>query len=196
MLPQLDAAPTPGGHPADARSVVSWGVVAVACGVAFGVLLGSWCRAFADTSSVNGVLANLATPWVGAAFFLGVIVSRQPGEPDRRVGRPVPAALAGAIAGTICLVVATIVYYGPARTGSLDFGGAVLRTAFWIVAGIVAGVVFGAAGAVFRTASSPRLRATCAVVLGAVVVGELGFVVLVGATNYDAMVLAVLRDAI
>ena len=116
--------------------------------------------------------------------------TRRPGQ--RRVRRPVPEAIAGAIAGTVCLVVATLVYYGPARTGHFDFSGAVFRTVFWTAAGIAAGIVFGAAGAVWRSASSERLRSVCVVAFGSVVVGEAAFLMLAGATRYDA----VLRRAI
>ena len=145
---------------------------------------------------MSGVLANLAAPWIAAAFVSGAIVARPPGDSQMRVARPIGAAILGATAGTVCLVVATIVYYGPARTGGFDFSGAIVRTAFWTVAGIAAGVVFGAAGAVWRTASSPRLRAISVVSLGSVVVGEAAFLVLVGATKYDALALSVLRDVL
>ena len=194
MLPQLDAAPSrPSAPSAGASPRAERLLVAVGWGVAFGVLLGCWCRVFAHSSSVNGVLANLAAPWVAAAFLSGVIVARLPGEPERRVSRPTSAATAGAIAGTVCLVVATIVYYGPARTGGFDFSGAVVRTAFWVLAGIVAGIVVGAAGAVWRTASSPRLRAISVVGFGAIVVGEAGFLVVAGAAKYDALAITVAR---
>jgi hypothetical protein len=193
MLPQLDASPSPTRRSVTAGSSSERALFAVGCGLAFGVLLGCWCRAFANTSSVNGVLADLAAPWVAAAFLSGVIVARPPGEPGRRIPRPTSAAFAGAIAGSVCLVVATIVYYGPARTGGLDFGGAALRTAFWTVAGIVAGVVFGVAGAVWRTASSSRLRAVCVVGFGAIVVGEVGFLVVAGTARYDALAITAAR---
>jgi hypothetical protein len=200
MSPPLDAAPSqPSAHSVGAGPRVERLLGAVAWGLAFGVLLGCWCRVFASSSSINGVLADLAAPWVAAAFLSGVMVARRPGESERRVSRPISAAIAGAIAGTVCLVVATIVYYGPARTGGFDFDGAVLRTAFWIVAGTVAGVVFGAAGAVWRSASSPRLRAVSVVGFGAIVAGEAGFLALAGAAKYDALAIAVartLRDAL
>lgn len=167
-------------------------LIAVGCGLAFGVLLGCWCRAFAYSSSVNGVLANLAAPWVAAAFVSGAVVARSPAASDRRAPRPVIAGIVGAIAGTICLVVATVMYYGPARTGGFDFSGAVFRTTFWTVAGVVFGAVFGAAGALWRTASSPRLRAFSVVSFGAIVVSEVAFLVFVGATKYDAFALPVL----
>jgi hypothetical protein len=193
MLPQLDVSRSPAPRSVTAGSSIERAVVVVGWGLAFGVLLGCWCRAFADASSVNGVLADLAAPWVAAAFVSGVIVAPLPGEPERRIPRPTSAAFAGAIAGSVCLVVATIVYYGPARTGGLDFGGATFRTAFWTVAGIVTGVVFGAAGAVWRTASSGRLRAVCVVGFGATVVGEVGFLVIAGATRYDSLAFTAAR---
>jgi hypothetical protein len=167
-------------------------LLAAGCGLAFGVLLGCWCRVFAHSSSVSGVLANLASPWVAAAFASGAVAAARPSGSEGRVARPVPEAIAGAIAGTICLVVATIVYYGPARTGGFDFSGAVFRTVFWTVAGVAAGVVFGAAGAVWRAASNPRLRAVCSVAFGAIVVGEAAFLVVAGATKYEAFAWPVL----
>ena len=211
MLAHLDDAPSPhvpppppsrfpppqtdGGRsaPSDGRrSAEAWTpdldhvLLAVCCGLAFGVLLGCWCRVFAHSSSVNGVLANLASPWVAAAFASGAVAAARPSATTRRVPRPVPEAVTGAVAGTICLVVATIVYYGPARTGGFDFSGAVFRTAFWTAAGVAAGVLFGAAGAVWRAASNPRLRAVGSVAFGAIVVAEAAFLVVAGATKYDA----------
>jgi len=186
-------APSRGRRGAEARTPDGEHLLlAVGCGLASGVLLGCWCRVFAHSSSVNGVLANLASPWVAAAFASGAVAAARPRAPEGRVARPIPEAIAGAVAGTICLVVATIVYYGPARTGGFDFSGAVFRTVFWTVAGIGAGALFGAAGAVWRAASNPRVRAVGSVAFGAIVVGEAAFLVVAGATKYDAFAWPVL----
>jgi hypothetical protein len=217
MLARLDAAPStrvpppppppfPPPRPVGGRRVQSTGrpgagvttpdlgrvLLSVGCGLAFGVLLGCWCRVFAHASSVNGVLANLASPWVAAAFASGAVAASRRRGVERRVARPVPEAVVGAVAGTVCLVAATIVYYGPARTGGFDFSGAVFRTVFWIVAGIAAGALFGAAGAIWRAAANPRLRAVGSVAFGAIVVGEAAFLVVAGATKYDAFAWPVL----
>jgi len=158
---------------------------AVAVGSVVGVGLGWWCRAFAGSNSISGVLANLGAPWVVAAFVTGAI-SIGHGQRAGSTRSAVGAALAGALGGAACLVVATLVYYGPARTGSFDFHGAAARTAFWTTASVAVGLVFGAAGSLWRASPCGWVRAGCLVVLGTVIAGEAGFLTVAGATEYDA----------
>lgn len=157
-----------------------------------GIVLGWWCRSFAYSTSINGVLANLGAPWVVAAFIAGAIVSRSgASRTDGRVRPHVGAGFAGALAGIVCLVAATVVYYGPARTGSFDFHGAAVRTVFWTMVSVAAGAVFGAAGALWRVSSSDTVRATSLVGLGTVIAGEAGYLIAVGATGHDTFALNV-----
>ena len=162
-------------------------LVAVFAGTALGVVLGWWCREFAYSDSVNGVLANLGAPWVAVAFLAGAVTAHgRRSRPLDSARRHVVAGLAGALAGMVGLVVATIVYYGPARTGSFDFHGAALQTAFWTMVSVAAGIVFGAAGALWRGSAHDSVRAACLVGLGTVIAGEAGFLIAVGATDRDA----------
>lgn len=167
-------------------------LMAVGVGSLIGIALGWWCRSFAYSNSINGVLANLGAPWVIAAFIAGAVRAGPDGSRSDGLARPhLAAGFAGALAGTIGLVVATIVYYGPARTGSFDFHGAAVRTVFWTMVSVAAGVVFGAAGALWRVSSSDTVRATSLVGLGTVIAGEAGYLIAVGATGHDTFALNV-----
>jgi hypothetical protein len=119
-----------------------------------GIMLGYSCRELADAGTTRaGWLADLASPWIVAAFTVGLLAaSVQPVARDRE-SRLVRSTVAGAVSGAIALLVATIAYYGLARTGGLDFGEAGDKVEFWSVVGLAAGATFGGAGAISRTAT-------------------------------------------
>lgn len=152
---------------------------------------------FAASPSVNGALSDLGAPWIAAAFVAGAVggslVPRQ--ADDRLVGRARPAAIVGAITGATCLVVATIVYYGPARTGSLDVSGAGSSTAVWTGIGVSVGVAFGAIGALWRTARGMSVRLACLVAFGTALTAEAYFLIDIGAAGNESVARHVL-DAV
>src|SRR6478735_5683143 len=135
-------------------------------GGAVGVVLGYWCQRVAGTGGVAGTLAELGAPWILAAFVAGALPMI---AADRRPRAQLGAGVVGALAGATSLVVATVVYYGPARTGRLDVPDARGITAMWAVVGIAVGVVIGAAGALWRSAPSAAQAVGCLVVAGTAV---------------------------
>ncbi len=148
--------------------VLRWLAAPVAGGVV-GVVLGYWCRRFAGTGGVNGTLADLGAPWVVAAFTAGAVTML---AADRRWPAQLGAAVAGALAGATSLVVATLVYYGPAQTGRLDLPDARGVTLVWSIVGVGVGVVIGAAGALWRAAPNGLQATACLVVVGTAVTSE------------------------
>ena len=166
------------------RALLAW-LVALPVGAVVGVALGWWCRAYAGDLSVNGVLADLGAPWIAAAFVAGAVAAFA-AVPVRRATTgafQVSAALAGSLAGATALVVATVVYYGPARTGHLDVSGAGARTVVWTAVGIVVGVVCGGCGALWRAVSGPAGAAACLVVVGVAITSEAFYLLDAGASN-------------
>src|SRR4051794_39221419 len=138
-------------------------------GGAVGVVLGYWCERVAGTGGAAGTLAELGAPWILAAFVAGVLAMV---AADRRPRAQFGAGVVGALAGATSLVVATVVYYGPARTGRLDVPDARGVTAMWAVVGLAVGVVIGAAGALWRSAPNAAQAVGCLVVTGTAVAAE------------------------
>lgn len=95
-------------------------------------------------SRALGLLANLASPWAVAAFFVG----RVAGSPKR-----------GAAAGALTLISGVASYYllGVAAGYSVGAGNLV-----WITVALVAGPVMGLCGAVVRTGDGWGLQAAVA----------------------------------
>ncbi|WP_116995891.1 hypothetical protein [Desertimonas flava] len=147
---------------------------AIVAGLASGAVLGWWCRASAESRSVSGVLADLGAPWIATAFAAGALARLMSAgrRPSDGVSNAVGSAVAGALAGAICLVVATGVYYGPARTGRLDVSGAGSSTVVWSVVGAGIGVLFGAVGALWWSAPTRRQAAACLVAVGTAITAE------------------------
>jgi hypothetical protein len=174
------------------RALLVW-LAALPVGAVVGVVLGWWCRAYAGALSVNGVLADIGAPWIAAAFVAGAVAALA-AVPLRRATTgafQLSAALAGSLAGATALVVATVVYYGPARTGHLDVSGAGTRTVVWTAIGIVVGVVCGGFGALWRAVSGPTGAAACLVVVGVAITSEAFYLLDAGASN-DRLVRSVL----
>ena len=138
-------------------------------GGAVGVVLGYWCQRVAGTGGAAGTLAELGAPWILAAFVAGALPMI---AADRRPRAQFGAGLVGALAGATSLVIATVVYYGPARTGRLDVPDARGVTAMWAIVGIAVGVVIGAAGALWRSAPNALQAVGCLVVAGTAVAAE------------------------
>ncbi|MFI8004711.1 DUF6518 family protein [Streptomyces sp. NPDC086010] len=105
-----------------------------------GLLNGGW----------NAVV-NSAAPWVTVALFIGMLA---PGRWRR-----------AAIAGPISQVGLVVGYYAAAELRS--FPVAMSGVVIWIVAGVVAGPVYGAAGALLRS-SRRRIRTFAAGVTGSI----------------------------
>jgi hypothetical protein len=179
----------PGGDPTRrpvgaSRALLAW-LAALPVGAAVGVVLGYWCRAFAGERSTDGVLADLGAPWIAAAFVAGAVTALA-AVPARRATTgafQASAALAGSLAGATALVVATVVYYGPARTGHLDVTGAGSRTVVWTAVGIVVGVVCGGCGALWRAVSGPTAATACLVVVGVAITSEAYYLLDAGAAD-------------
>jgi hypothetical protein len=101
----------------------------------------------------------LGAPWLAVAWMLGA-VARHP--------------LLGALAGAVALVGGTGAWYAftvwQVGRGALDYA---LPVAFgWSLASIAAGVVFGGAGALWRSAERDWLRALGASILAGSFIGE------------------------
>lgn len=165
------AAPATTGHAPP--MLLAW-FAAIVAGVASGAVLGWWCRASVGGHSVAGVLAELGAPWIATAFAAGALgrVMSSGRRPSDGVSNAVGSAVAGALAGATCLVVATGVYYGPARTGRLDVVGAGSSVVVWSVVGAGVGVLFGALGALWWSSPTRRRAAVCLVAVGTAITGE------------------------
>jgi hypothetical protein len=127
---------------------------------------------------VNGALADLGAPWIAAAFVAGAAPMM---AADRRVRAQLGSAFTGALGGSTCLVIATVVYYGPARTGRLDVTGAVGATFVWTIVGVGVGVVVGVLGALWRSAPTITQAAVCLVALGTALASEAYYLLDTGA---------------
>ena len=134
----------------------------------------------AGTGGVAGTLAELGAPWILAAFVAGALPMI---AADRRPRAQLGAGVVGALAGATSLVVATVVYYGPARTGRLDVPDARGVTAMWAIVGIAVGVVIGAAGALWRSAPNAAQAVGCLVVAGTAVAAEAYYLLDAGDTG-------------
>ena len=134
-----------------------------------------WCSATGAAASPGPAASTARSPtsarrWVVAAFTAGAVTML---AADRRWPAQLGAAVAGALAGATSLVVATLVYYGPAQTGRLDLPDARGVTLVWSIVGVAVGVVIGAAGALWRCgAERPCRRSACLVVAGTAVTSE------------------------
>jgi hypothetical protein len=149
-------------------------LIAVPLGGVAGAALGYWCRRHAGQPSAAGVLADIGAPWILAAFAAGAATMVLTGgrRASSTLGRQLGSGIAGALAGSTCLVAATIVYYGPARTGRLDPTGAGSATAVWAAVGLAVGLVFGAFGAWWRSAPSRWQAAACLAATGLAITAE------------------------
>lgn len=153
--------------------VLAWTTAIVVGGVT-GSVLGWWSRASVGSRSTAGVLAELGAPWIAMAFATGALarLSSSGRRPNDGVSNAVGSAVVGALAGAVCLVAATIVYYGPARTGRLDVAGAGSSAAVWAFVGSGIGVLFGALGALWWSAPTRRQAAACLVAVGTAITAE------------------------
>lgn len=170
-------------HRARSGPPIAAAALAVPLGGLVGVALGYWCRGAAGQRSPGGVLADLGAPWILAAFAAGALTMVLAGGRRRGsgLGYQVGAGIAGAVAGATCLTAATIVYYGPARTGRLDVTGAGSATVVWTGVGIAVGVAFGALGAWWRSAPSRWAAAACLVAAGTAITAEAFYLLDAGA---------------
>lgn len=161
-------------------------MLALPVGVACGVALGWWCRRSIGQVGVSGVLAEVGAPWILTAFIAGALVLAV--TTGRASASPLTAVVAGAVAGASALVVATVIYYGPARTGRLDLDvtGAGSRTAVWAVAGFGVGVLCGALGGLWWSARSRAVALVCAVLVGTALTSEAYYLLDAGMVNSSA----------
>jgi len=154
------------------------GAGAVGSAIVLGLVLGFWCRVDSATSGVEGALADLGAPWIVTAFVAGAVTTAagastvDQGAARRSVVRVAPVAALGAASGAACLMLATFVYYGPARTGAMSVAGAVTPTIVWSVAGVAVGAVFGVAGAIWRATTSTSLSTAALVLVGTSIAAE------------------------
>ncbi|HCT76558.1 MAG TPA: hypothetical protein DGT23_08210 [Micromonosporaceae bacterium] len=109
-----------------------------------GLLPGSW-----------GHLANSGATWVVAAFFAGAYL-----------GRP-------ALHGTVVLFGEVVGYYGAAATFlNQREPQALVGPAVWLAVALVAGPIFGIAGAWWRDEQRPIRRIVAVALLGGVFIAE------------------------
>jgi len=161
--------------------LVRSGAGAVGSAIVLGLVLGFWCRADSASGGVEGALADLGAAWIVTAFVAGAVttaagassVDQGAASTARRsVVRVAPVAALGAASGAACLMLATFVYYGPARTGAMSVAGAVTPTIVWSVAGVAVGAVFGAAGAIWRATNSTSQSTAALVLVGTSIAAE------------------------
>jgi Family of unknown function (DUF6518) len=143
-------------RPAPARAAARRDRQALALAVAIGVLLGAVGRWSDHASEAWRLLFALGSPWVVAAFGVGLL-SRAP----RR----------GALLGAVALVVSVLAYYAIMRwVEQRGVGGyAAWMMVVWGAPAAAVGAVFGAAGAAARSA---RLRPAALALLGGTLAGE------------------------
>jgi hypothetical protein len=176
-------------HTIERTQPVELALRVAAGGVVGGIALGGWCRWAGETRdgrSVMGILSQLGAPWILAAFAIGAVVVT-----GVRV-QPRVAIVAGGVAGAAALVVATYVYYGPARTGGVGLGGAELATVSWTVGSIVVGGIFGVLAAVWTTSPRSRFAAVAAAGVGTAVASEAAFHLRIGSAGDEAAIFCVL----
>jgi Family of unknown function (DUF6518) len=180
--------PVPARVPFAVPVVLRW-LAAPLVGGVLGIGLGCWCRREAGGDGLAGMLADLGAPWILAAFVAGAVTMV---AADRRWAAQPGAAVAGALAGSTCLVVATLVYYGPAQTGELALPTARGVTLVWAFVGIGVGVVMGAAGALWRSAPTLTQAAACLVAAGTAIAAEAYYLLDAGAYLDERPVLVAL----
>jgi hypothetical protein len=139
-----------------------------------GAVLGVIVLALEHVPEPVSQVSALGGPWVVVAFMCGAIVHRK---------------VLAAPAGVVALAVATGVYYGvKAMVGSpINPPGAGYETpGFWLAAAVIAGAVFGLAGAMWTSrATAARIMAVAALggvfmwdVLGTIPSGTMRLVLL------------------
>jgi Family of unknown function (DUF6518) len=121
--------------------------------VGAGVLLGAGTRFVYELPSEWWWLARVGGPWLVVAFGTGLMARKARG---------------GALAGCICLVTATLVYYGIMGLFQHAYETSPLGLA-WLFVAVPAGLGFGALGAAVR---SPALRLPAAAALSAAFAAE------------------------
>jgi hypothetical protein len=117
-----------------------------------GVLLGVGTRFVYELPREWWWLARVGGPWLAVAFGTGLVARR---------------ARDGALAGAVCLVTATLAYYGITSLQHA-YSDSPLGLA-WLFVAVPAGLGFGALGAAAR---SPALRMPAAAALSAALVAE------------------------
>jgi hypothetical protein len=156
------------GETPGAGRVVAVSLLTVVAGIALGVAgryageagLLAHAGPLAEPAARLGPWAiALGAPWLAVAWLLGA-VARHP--------------LLGALAGAVALVGGTGAWYAftvwQLGRSALDYA---LPVAFgWGLASIAAGVVFGGAGALWRSAQRDSLRALGAAILAGSFIGE------------------------
>ncbi|HET6548351.1 MAG TPA: DUF6518 family protein [Solirubrobacter sp.] len=163
------------GHASDpaadrvsATRVAVVGLASVAAAVGLGVAAryaaGSGLIAFAGpvaepASRLGSWVIALGAPWLAVAWLLGVL--------SRRTGL-------GAAAGAFALVGGTGAWYAFTvwSEGRASLGYAVPVSIGWAAAAAVAGAVFGAGGALWRSGRGDGARALGAAMLAAPLIGE------------------------
>jgi hypothetical protein len=135
---------SPRTWPAFSKEYGSYALIPV-----LGAVLGVIVLALEHVPEPVRQLSALGGPWLVVAFVCGAVVHRK--------------ALAGP-AGVVALAVATGAYYGgKAIVGSpINPPGADETPGFWLVAAVIAGAVFGLAGAIWASRSGPSAIAVVA----------------------------------
>jgi hypothetical protein len=112
------------------------------------------------TSDVMRALGNVPSPWLALAFVMGVVIARP---------------WWGALAGAAVLTLAVGTYY-VAITLSGDRAGIPLRGALtgWLAVALVAGPIFGLAGAVWRNGPAALKPFAVGILTGALL-GEFAY---------------------
>jgi hypothetical protein len=118
-----------------------------------GVLLGAGTRLVYELPGEWWWLARVGGPWLAVAFGTGVVARK---------------ARAGALAGAVCLVTATLVYYGIMSLLQHAYSDSPFGLA-WLFVAVPAGLGFGALGAAAR---SPALRLPAGAALSATFAAE------------------------
>jgi hypothetical protein len=121
--------------------------------VGAGVLLGVGTRFVYDLPREWWWLARVGGPWLAVAFGSGLVTRK---------------ARDGALAGCVCLVTATLVYYGIMALVQHSYETSPLGLA-WLFVAVPAGLGFGALGAAVR---SPALRVPASAALSAAFAAE------------------------
>jgi hypothetical protein len=121
--------------------------------VGAGVLLGVGTRFVYDLPREWWWLAQVGGPWLAAAFGAGLMAKKLPD---------------GALAGSACLVTATLVYYGIMAFLQHAYDASPLGLA-WLFVAVPAGLGFGALGAAAR---NPELRVPASAALSAAFAAE------------------------
>lgn len=129
------------------------------------LLLGEGGRARADrgtwsqTAEFASLILDSGWAWAAMAVAVGWLVSRDL--------RPVVGVLAGAVAGCVALIDATIVYDAVPMLFSFHQGFGWGQMPFWLVASLVLGMPLGAIGATIRRSGPVGILAALVAPVGA-----------------------------